>query len=423
MIRRLKKVHPSWVAAAVGFLALIGAAGMRSTPSVLMVPIEDEFGWSRADISVALSVNILMYGLTAPFAAALMERFGVRRVVIGALTSIALGAGFAIYAISPWVLVICWGFMVGCGTGSMAFVFAATIANRWFVAKRGMVIGGLGAASAAGNLVFLPIISKVTVAHGWRSASLVAAGLAFLMIPVVFFFMKERPSAIGAIPYGADQGSWVEAPRTVGNPAKVAVVTLREVIRTKQFLYLAASFFICGLSTNGLIGGHFIPAAHDHGMGETTAAGLLALVGVFDVLGSFASGWLTDRIPAKKLLFVYYTFRGLSLLFLPSILFASVHPSTVAFAIFYGIDWVATVPPTIWLCREIFGAERGAVVFGWTFAIHMIGGSVAALAAGIMRVHFGDYVLAFYAGGALCFAAAIIVMFIDPKARPLESKP
>lgn len=423
MIRRLKKVHPSWVAAAVGFLALIGAAGMRSTPSVLMVPIEDEFGWSRADISVALSVNILMYGLTAPFAAALMERFGVRRVVIGALTSIALGAGFAIYAISPWVLVICWGFMVGCGTGSMAFVFAATIANRWFVAKRGMVIGGLGAASAAGNLVFLPIISRVTVAHGWRSASLVAAGLAFLMIPVVFFFMKERPSAIGAIPYGAEQGSWVEAPRTVGNPAKVAVVTLREVIRTKQFLYLAASFFICGLSTNGLIGGHFIPAAHDHGMGETTAAGLLALVGVFDVLGSFASGWLTDRIPAKKLLFVYYTFRGLSLLFLPSILFASVHPSTVAFAIFYGIDWVATVPPTIWLCREIFGAERGAVVFGWTFAIHMIGGSVAALAAGIMRVHFGDYVLAFYAGGALCFAAAIIVMFIDPKARPLESKP
>lgn len=422
MIRRLKKVHPSWVAAAVGFLALIGAAGMRSTPSVLMVPIEDEFGWSRADISVALSVNILMYGLTAPFAAALMERFGVRRVVIGALTSIALGAGFAIYAISPWVLVICWGFMVGCGTGSMAFVFAATIANRWFVAKRGMVIGGLGAASAAGNLVFLPIISRVTVAHGWRSASLVAAGLAFLMIPVVFFFMKERPSAIGAIPYGAEQGSWVEAPRTVGNPAKVAVVTLREVIRTKQFLYLAASFFICGLSTNGLIGGHFIPAAHDHGMGETTAAGLLALVGVFDVLGSFASGWLTDRIPAKKLLFVYYTFRGLSLLFLPSILFASVHPSTVAFAIFYGIDWVATVPPTIWLCREIFGAERGAVVFGWTFAIHMIGGSVAALAAGIMRVHFGDYVLAFYAGGALCFAAAIIVMFIDPKARPLESK-
>lgn len=422
MMRRLKKVHPSWVAAAVGFLALIGAAGMRSTPSVLMVPIEDEFGWSRADISVALSVNILMYGLTAPFAAALMERFGVRRVVIGALTSIALGAGFAIYAISPWVLVICWGFMVGCGTGSMAFVFAATIANRWFVAKRGMVIGGLGAASAAGNLVFLPIISRVTVAHGWRSASLVAGGLAFLMIPVVFFFMKERPSAIGAIPYGAEQGSWVEAPRTVGNPAKFAVVTLREVIRTKQFLYLAASFFICGLSTNGLIGGHFIPAAHDHGMGETTAAGLLALVGVFDVLGSFASGWLTDRIPAKKLLFVYYTFRGLSLLFLPSILFASVHPSTVTFAIFYGIDWVATVPPTIWLCREIFGAERGAVVFGWTFAIHMIGGSVAALAAGIMRVHFGDYVLAFYAGGALCFAAAIIVMFIDPKARPLESK-
>lgn len=421
-MRRLKKVHPSWVAAAVGFLALIGAAGMRSTPSVLMVPIEDEFGWSRADISVALSVNILMYGLTAPFAAALMERFGVRRVVIGALTSIALGAGFAIYAISPWVLVICWGFMVGCGTGSMAFVFAATIANRWFVAKRGMVIGGLGAASAAGNLVFLPIISRVTVAHGWRSASLVAGGLAFLMIPVVFFFMKERPSAIGAIPYGAEQGSWVEAPRTVGNPAKFAVVTLREVIRTKQFLYLAASFFICGLSTNGLIGGHFIPAAHDHGMGETTAAGLLALVGVFDVLGSFASGWLTDRIPAKKLLFVYYTFRGLSLLFLPSILFASVHPSTVTFAIFYGIDWVATVPPTIWLCREIFGAERGAVVFGWTFAIHMIGGSVAALAAGIMRVHFGDYVLAFYAGGALCFAAAIIVMFIDPKARPLESK-
>jgi len=423
MLRRgAGKVHPAWTAAGVTFLTLIATSGFRSAPSVLIVPLEDSFGWSRSEISLAISVNVLLYGLMAPFAAALMDRFGIRRVVMWALTTVGLGAAATTLITRPWHLVLLWGVVVGLGTGSMALVFAASIANRWFVEKRGLVVGILTAAAAMGQLVFLPGLSSLAMAYGWRSISITVSLGALVMVPVVALFLRERPSDIGVTPYGAPD-SWEEPVRSNRNVGLLAVETLRDAVKVRNFWYLAGSFFVCGLSTNGLIGTHFIPAAHDHGMGEVAAASLLALVGVFDVIGTLFSGWLSDRMDPRKLLFFYYGFRGISLFLLPSILFASVHPSTLVFVVFYGLDWVATVPPTVILCRTVLGPEKATVIYGWVFASHQIGASVAAIGAAILRVHFGNYSTAFYISAFFCILTAWAVLRISTQSVSSDLQP
>jgi predicted MFS family arabinose efflux permease len=330
---------------------------------------------------------------------------------MSALLAVSVGAGLTIFMNSPWQLMALWGFVVGASTGSLALVFAATVANRWFVQKRGIVIGALTASSATGQLIFLPGLSHIAEMNGWRSVSLTITFVALALIPFVWLFLKERPQDAGVLPYGAP-ADWAAPAKSSMGAGALAIDTLKQASKKKDFWYLFGSFFVCGLSTNGLIGTHFIPAAHDHGMGTTTAASLLALVGVFDLVGTIASGWLTDRYDPRKLLFFYYGLRGLSLLLLPSILFATVHPSTLVFVIFYGLDWVATVPPTIMLCRTILGPERATVVYGWVFVAHQIGGAIAAFGAAVLRVQFGDYAISFYISALMCLITSYFVLQI-----------
>jgi predicted MFS family arabinose efflux permease len=404
-------LHPAWIAMGVTFVTLAITAGFRSASSVLIIPLEEAFGWGREQVSLAVAINVLIYGLVAPFAAALMERFGIRRVVMSALLSVSVGAGLTIFMNAPWQLMLLWGFVVGASTGSLALVFAATVANRWFVERRGIVIGVLTASSATGQLIFLPGLSHIAEVNGWKSVSLTITFVALALLPLVWLFLKERPQDVGVLPYGAPD-NWQPPAKSSMSAGVLAIDTLKQASKKKDFWYLFGSFFVCGLSTNGLIGTHFIPAAHDHGMGTTTAASLLALVGVFDLVGTIASGWLTDKYDPRKLLFFYYGFRGLSLLLLPSILFATVQPSTLVFVIFYGLDWVATVPPTIMLCRTILGPERATVVYGWVFVAHQIGGALAAFGAAVLRVQFGDYAIAFYISAVMCLVTSYFVLQI-----------
>jgi MFS family permease len=406
-----KKIHPGWIAAAVTFATLMATAGFRSAPSVLIVPLEDAFGWSRSQISLAVSINVMLFGLVAPFAAALMERFTVRKVVMSALTVVALSASSTIFMTQPWHLWLLWGVGVGTGAGSMALVFAATVANRWFIKSKGIVVGALTAATATGQLIFLPLLSHFAITYGWKSVSLTVGGASALVVPFIFFFLKEKPESLGISPYGA-AADWKPEPKNDMSAARIALDTAQKVNKSRDFWILFGTFFVCGLSTNGLIGTHFIPAAHDHGMNETVAASLLALVGVFDVIGTIFSGWLTDRIDPRKLLFFYYGLRGLSLFLLPSILFSTMHPSTLVFIIFYGLDWVATVPPTIMLCRHVLGVQRATVVYGWVFVGHQVGASVAAIGAAVLRVKLGDYAIAFYISATMCLVAALAVLRI-----------
>lgn len=404
---RRTRVHPAWGVAAVAFVALLAAAGFRAAPGALMVPLNEEFGWSTSVMSLAVSVNLLLYGLTAPFAAALMDRFGIRQVVATALTLVALGAGGSVVMTASWQLLIFWGLLIGLGTGSMALVFAATIANRWFVRRRGLVMGILTAGSATGQLIFLPPVAALAEGTGWRAASLVIAAAALLAVPLVWFVLRNHPSDRGVLPYGADATTYIAPPAVTGGAVTRALEGLAYAAKRRSFWALAIAFAICGATTNGLIGIHFIPSAHDHGMATTTAAGLLAVVGVFDIVGTIASGWLTDKFDPRKLLVFYYVFRGVGLLLLPWLLAETIHPSIVLFVVIYGLDWVATVPPTAALCRELFG-ERGTIVFGWVFAAHQIGAAIAALAAGVIRDTFGEYTYAWWGGAALCVIAAVL---------------
>ncbi len=412
MPRASGRLHWSWVIAVISFVTLIGAAGFRSAPSVLMNPLHDEFGWSHAEIGSAVSINVTLFGLMSPFAAALMDRFGVRPVVCTALALVAAGSGLTVFMTAAWQLLLLWGVVVGIGTGCMSMAFVATISTRWFVARRGLVSGILTAGNATGQLIFLPIISAITSHHGWRPASLVIATAALAVIPVVAVLMRDHPHDIGITAFGAtatDPGP-AKAART-GSSAGVALAALRDATRVPAFWLLAGSFAICGATTNGLIGTHFIPAATDHGMPPTTAASLLALVGVFDVGGTILSGQLTDRYDPRLLLLVYYIGRGLSLLLLPSLLSRNVTPGTGVFVLFYGLDWVATVPPTVAICRQYFG-DRAPIVFGWVFAAHQIGAALAASGAGYIRDADGSYNPAFYGAAGLCVVAAVLCVSI-----------
>jgi MFS family permease len=445
------RLHPAWVAAGVAFVALLCAAGFRAAPGVLMVPLQEEFGWSRSVLSLAVGVNLVLFGVTAPFAAALMERFGVRAVTSVALGLIAAGSGLSVGVTGSWQLVLLWGVLIGLGTGSMALVFAAIVANRWFVRRRGLVMGVLTAASATGALIFLPVLAWTSERSGWRTASLVVAGAALAVIPLVLLRLHNSPADLGVTPYGAPVDNLeprlspsatlpVRGPtsrpggasqrgtpagtagapelRAVG-PGRRAVTTLAMAARTRTFWALAVGFAICGASTNGLIATHFIPSAHDHGMAETTAAGLLAVVGVFDIVGTVASGWLTDKVNPRLLLAAYYALRGAGLLMLPGLLSDSLHPSMLAFVVVYGLDWVATVPPTAALCREAFGAA-GSVVFGWVFAAHQVGAAVVSVGAGVIRDTTGQYTLAWVGAACLCLVAAFVSTRVGRPGEPVS---
>ena len=405
---RRRRLHPAWIVAGVAFLALVGAAGFRSAPSALILPLEDEFGWTRSELSIAVGVNILLFGLTAPFAAALMERFGIRTVVTVALVTIAAGAGLSIFVTESWMLVVTWGVLIGLGSGSMALVFAALIADRWFLKRKGLITGVLTAGSATGQLIFLPIVATVASEQSWRTASLIIAGIALAVVPITAIFLRNSPADLNMTPYGSPADAVpVPPPRSPINPAKRAIQVLGRAAKVRTFWALVAGFAICGATTNGLIGTHFIPSAHDHGMGEPVAAGLLAVVGIFDVVGTIASGYLTDRVNPRILLAIYYAGRGVSLLLLPFLLSATPTPPIILFVVIYGLDWVATVPPTARLCREVFG-DDGPVVYGWVFASHQIGASAAAIAAGVIRQSTGEYTWAWFGAAALCVVAAVV---------------
>jgi MFS family permease len=404
--------HRAWIVAVVAFITLIGAAGFRAVPSVLIDPLHDEFGWSRATISSAVSINLVLFGLFSPFAAALMDRLGMRRVVVGALIMVAAGSGLTVFMTASWQLLLCWGVLVGLGTGSMAMTFVATVTSRWFVKHRGLVSGILTAAGATGQLIFLPLVAALATEHGWRTPALVVSAAALAVVPLVVFALRDYPADVGTTAYGA---TGAESGQPVGPVAGGAVArtlrTLRDASRTSTFWLLAGGFAICGMSTNGLIGTHFVAAAHDHGMPHTTAASLLAVVGIFDVGGTILSGWLTDRVDPRVLLGGYYTLRGLSLLILPALFAPETQPSMWVFIIFYGLDWIATVPPTVALCRNRWGMT-GPIVFGWVFASHQLGAAIAAVGAGAIRDGLGDYQLAFYLAGGLCVLAALFSISI-----------
>ncbi len=403
------RCHYGWVAAGLAFLVLFCAAGVRSTPGVLIVPLEQAFGWDRSTISSAIAFNLVLFGLMGPFAGAAMQRFGIRRTVLVALAIVSLAIAASTLMTRPWHLMLTWGLMVGIGSGVAATVFAATVVNRWFSERRGMVMGVLAASTAMGQLVFLPVLAWIVEAVGWQSVAWTIAAVMAALIPVFAWLMVERPDDLGLKPYGATVS---DAPSATGNanPIMMAFAALGRGARVRDFWLLFGSFFVCGLSTNGLIGTHFIAFCFDGGIPEVRAAGILAIMGIFNLVGTTLSGWLSDRYDSRWLLFWYYGLRGLSLVYLPysQLTFWGLG----LFGIFYGLDWIATVPPTLRITTDIFGKRDAPVIFGWIFTGHQLGAGIAAFGSGAVRTVFGAYTGAFILAGVFCALAAIGVLLI-----------
>ena len=403
-----RRIHYGWVVLGATLVVLVTMAGFRSTVGILIEPLREEFGWTTASISLAAGLNLMLYGFGGPFAAALYDRFGLRRCVVIAVAIVALGSLATLRMTEVWQFALLWGVVNGIATGAVSVTLAAVVANRWFVARRGLATGILTAANATGQLVFLPALAWAADAHGWRwSVGAVAVVAAVIVLPVALLLLRDWPSDLGLRAYGAVEDDPAPPP-AVGNPFLAAIGDgLVRASSSRTFWLLSGSFFICGATTNGLVGTHLIPAAMDHGMGEVAAAGLLATIGVFDLVGTICSGWLTDRYDPRLLLAWYYGLRGLSLLALPVVI-ESQGAGLVAFAVFYGLDWVATVPPTVALTADTFGRARVGVVFGWIFASHQLGAGIAALAAGASETLLDTYAPAFVGAALLSLVAAYL---------------
>lgn len=416
-----RNIHYGWAVAAVTFLTMLATAGALGAPGVMLRPLEAEFGWRNSDISTAFAVRLVLFGLMGPFSAALMNRFGVRRVVVTALLLIIAGFGLSVTMTTLWQLMLFWGLIIGFGTGMTAQVLGATVATRWFVSRRGVVVGMLTASNATGQLIFLPIIAAATEAWGWRAALGLVVALLALALVGVLLLMRDRPADVGLAPLG---GTHQPAPaHTAGLSTLISMPIhgLREAAHSYVFWVLFVTFFVCGLSTNGLIQTHWVSICGDYGIRPVNAAGFLAFVGVFDFAGTLFSGWLSDRYDNRWLLFWYYGLRGLSLLYLP---LTGFDPLLLAgFAVFYGLDWVATVPPTVKITAERFGAEKTGLVFGWVFAAHQLGAATAAYGAGWSRTDLESYLPALIVAGGFCLVAAALCLTIDRKREPAAPLP
>jgi sugar phosphate permease len=421
-MRKFHRLHYAWIIVAVTFLVVVVTAGVRATPSVLIVPLEHEFHWSRATISFAVGINLLLYGAVGPFAAAVMDRFGARRTMILALAATTAGVALTPAMSEPWQLVALWGVVVGLSTGFVGAYLAAFIAARWFRAREGFVVGILTAANAAGQLVFLPTMAELVTGAGWRVGALVLAATVFAFLPLVALLMRDRPEDLGLARYGEISRSRSAAAPS-GNPVSVAFRALATGARSRDFWLIAGSYSVCGATTNGLIGTHLIPACSDHGLSEVAGAGLLAATGVFALVGAMISGWLSDRCDNRILLCCYYGFRGLSLIYLPFAFNMSFYGLTL-FSMVYGLDWIAGAPPTVRLLSGVVGSERIGIMVAWITVIHQIGSASAAYLAGVLRIVFGTYFEAFIASGMLLVVVAVMVLFIGAgRGREPEVEP
>ncbi len=402
------RVHYAWIVAATSFAVILCSVGVRAAPGVLIVPLERAFGWDAATISGAISLNIALFGLGGPLAAALMRTIGLRATVLGSMALLALGAGLSAFITQIWQLYLTWGVLVGLGSSLGMLAMAATVANRWFVTRRGLIVGMLTAGNASGQLIFLPLLAHISDAVGWRGVPMTSACAMLALLPVAWLLLAESPASVGVAPLGARVPP--PEPPSSGNPFAIAFAGLRRGLGSLDFWLLAGSFAICGFSTYGLVITHLIPYCADQGIPAVTAAGFLAAIGVFDFFGTLGSGWLTDRYDARVLLFWYYSLRGLSLLWLPFSGFDMV--SLSVFAVFFGLDFVSTIPPTVALTTRVFGKQDAPVIVSWIAAAHQLGGALAALGAGEVRSITGSYVLAFAGSGALCFIASLLVLRI-----------
>ncbi|MDO7486426.1 MFS transporter [Peribacillus frigoritolerans] len=418
----MKRIHYSWVILIIAFFSIIVAGIVRSSSGVFIVPFENEFGWDRSVISLAFAISLFLYGLSGPFMAALIEVLGLKKMMVLAMSTLLAGIFLTFFMQHEWQLILIWGIIIGLGSGVFLTVLSPYVANRWFEKRRGLAVGILTASTATGQLILLPVLAIIIENYSWRFAIGLILVLSLIMLAIILLFMKNNPKEVGALPYGLEEEKQETVTVQNKNPVAMAFQSLIEAVRVKEFWLLAGSFFICGLSTSGLIGTHFISYCISFGLPVVTAASLLSFMGIFDLIGTTVSGWLSDRFDNRWLLFWYYALRGASLVLLPFALNEGSIGLLVIFSIFYGLDWIATVPPTISISRQVFGMGKSGIVYGWIFAAHQVGAAVAAYGGGLIFKIFSSYTWAFFLAGIFCLLGSLFVILIKKQKAVTQVK-
>ncbi|TMU85244.1 MFS transporter [Bacillus sp. BHET2] len=417
----MKRLHYSWIILTISFFSIIVAGIVRSSSGVFIEPFENEFGWDRSVISLAFAVGLFLYGISGPFMAALIEVLGLKKIMIMSMGTLLGGTLLTLVMNQPWQLILIWGIIIGLGSSLFLTVLSPYVANRWFVKRRGLAVGILTASTATGQLILLPVLAIIIDQYSWRGAISLIAILSIIMIIIIIVFMKSSPKDIGILPYGSEKSAHEIEDKTKKNPIIIAFSGLALAVKVKEFWLLAGSFFICGLSTSGLIGTHFVSYCLSYGIPLVTAASLLSFMGIFDLVGTTLSGWLSDRFDSRWLLFWYYALRGGSLVLLPLALSKGSVALLMIFSVFYGLDWIATVPPTINISRQIFGVAKSGIIYGWIFAAHQAGAAVAAFGGGIIFNKLNSYTWAFLMAGIFCVLASLFVIMIKKQTSTIIS--
>ncbi|MFJ7680572.1 MFS transporter [Peribacillus butanolivorans] len=418
----MNRFHYSWIILIITFFSIIVAGIVRSSSGVFIVPFENEFGWDRSVISLAFAISLFLYGLSGPFMAALIEVLGLKKMMVFAMSTLLAGVFLTFFMEHEWQLILIWGIIIGLGSGLFLTVLSPYVANRWFEKRRGLAVGILTASTATGQLVLLPVLAIIIENYSWRWAIGLIMVLSLIMLAIILLFMKNNPKEVGILPYGLKEESQEANLVQKKNPIVMAFQSLIEAVRVKEFWLLAGSFFICGLSTSGLIGTHFISYCISFGLPVVTAASLLSFMGIFDLIGTTVSGWLSDRFDNRWLLFWYYGLRGASLVLLPFALQEGSIILLIIFSVFYGLDWIATVPPTISISRQVFGIEKSGIVYGWIFASHQAGAAAAAYGGGLIFKIFSSYTWAFFLAGIFCVLGSLFVILIKKQKSDLLVK-
>lgn len=418
----MRRIHHGWIILILVFFSIIVAGIIRSSSGIFVIPFEQEFGWSRGEISLAFGLGLFMYGIAGPFMGSFIQILGIKRMMIASMGSLIIGLILSLFMTQTWQLLLLWGIIIGLGSSLFLTVLSPYIANTWFVKRRGLAVGILTASTATGQLILLPVLASVIETYNWKVAIMIITALGFIMLIFIFIFMKNSPKDIGISPYGGDKNaSIMEGEEKRKNPFRLAIEPLLQAIKVKEFWMLAGSFFICGLSTSGLIGTHFVSYCVGFGFAAVTAASLLSLMGIFDLIGTTLSGFLSDRIDNRWLLFWYYLLRGISLMLLPVALYNGSFLMLAIFAVFYGLDWIATVPPTINISRQLFGVKNSVIIYGWIFAFHQLGAFAASYGAGKLFQNYSTYTGAFVGAGVMCILATLFVIVIPKKTNGLHS--
>ncbi|MEG0259065.1 MAG: MFS transporter [Lysinibacillus sp.] len=408
----MQRVHYSWFILVITFFSIIVAGITMSSSGVFINSFESEFGWDRSFIALAFAISLFLYGISGPFMAALLEVIGLKKMMLIAMTTLLIGITLTLIMNQTWQFIFIWGIIIGLGSSLFLTVLSPYVANHWYEKKRGLAVGILTASTATGQLVLLPVLAMIIESYSWRWAIALIMLLSFVMLILILLFMKNKPKDVGLLPYGLEKEIKEKNDGPRKNPIVIAFNGLFEAVKVKEFWLLAASFFICGLSTSGLIGTHFVSYCISFGIPLVTAASLLSFMGIFNLVGTTLSGWLSDRFDNRWLLFWYYMLRGASLVLLPFALMNGSYTLLIIFTIFFGLDWIATVPPTISIARQIFGTQKSGIIYGWIFASHQAGAAVAAFGGGLIYKYFNTYTWAFFLAGIFCVLASLFVLIV-----------